>query len=125
VLILRAIGSDLFLGLKGHDDKLAVRCCVQHAAKLVILDSKIVDVLHEAFHHNFVRRLLALRRSVMAKNPAALSRVHVPKGISFEQLGGTFIEHDAAFELAPGVWLLGAGAAGPLGTGIESPPLAP
>ena len=62
----------------------------------------------------------------MAKTPAALSRVHVPAGIftsrlaggreaggllpikaAFEQLGGTFIEHNAPFELLPGVWLLG------------------
>ena len=88
--------------------------------------SNITEVVLTHNHGDHTGGLLALRRSVMAKNPAALSRVHVPAGIftsrlidgrevgglrpiraAFEQLGGTFIEHDAPFELLPGVWLLG------------------
>lgn len=88
--------------------------------------SNVTEVVLTHNHADHTGGLLVLRRSVMAKNPAALSRVHVPAGIftsrllegreagglrpikaAFEQLGGTFIEHDAPFELLPGVWLLG------------------
>lgn len=88
--------------------------------------SNVTEMVFTHNHSDHTGGLLALRRSVMAKNPAALSRVHVPSGIftsrlidgrevggllpiksAFEQLGGTFIEHDAPFELVPGVWLLG------------------
>lgn len=88
--------------------------------------SNVTEVVLTHNHFDHTGGLLAIRRSVMAKNPAALSRVHVPAGIftsrlidgrevggllpiksAFEQLGGTFIEHDAPFELVPGVWLLG------------------
>ena len=62
----------------------------------------------------------------MKTNPAALSRVHVAKGIfysrpgkdgegnsmiatrkEYEATGGTFVEHDQAVELFPGAWLTG------------------
>jgi 7,8-dihydropterin-6-yl-methyl-4-(beta-D-ribofuranosyl)aminobenzene 5'-phosphate synthase len=88
--------------------------------------SNITEVVMTHNHSDHTGGLLALRRSVMAKNPAALSRVHVPSGIfisrlvngredggllpikaDFEKLGGQFIEHSAPFELAAGVWLLG------------------
>lgn len=88
--------------------------------------SNVTEVVLTHNHADHTGGLLALRRAVMAKNPAALSRVHVPAGIftsrlvdgrevgglrpiksAFEQLGGTFIEHAAPFELLPGVWLLG------------------
>ena len=88
--------------------------------------SNVTEVVLTHNHFDHTGGLLALRRSVMARNPAALSRVHVPAGIftsrlidgrevggllpiksAFEQLGGTFLEHDKPFELAPGVWLLG------------------
>jgi 7,8-dihydropterin-6-yl-methyl-4-(beta-D-ribofuranosyl)aminobenzene 5'-phosphate synthase len=88
--------------------------------------SNVTEVVLTHNHADHTGGLLALRRSVMAKNATALSRVHVPAGIftsrlidgrevggllpiksAFERLGGTFIEHDAPFELLPGVWLLG------------------
>jgi 7,8-dihydropterin-6-yl-methyl-4-(beta-D-ribofuranosyl)aminobenzene 5'-phosphate synthase len=89
--------------------------------------SNVTDVVLTHNHGDHTGGLLALRRSVMTKNPAALSRVHVPAGIftsrvdpngrelggllpikpEFEKLGGRFIEHSAPFELVPGAWLLG------------------
>lgn len=89
--------------------------------------SGVTEVVLTHNHADHTGGLLALRRAVMAKNPAALTRVHVPAGIfvsrlapngretggllpikaEFEKLGGTFIEHAGLFELAPGVWLLG------------------
>jgi 7,8-dihydropterin-6-yl-methyl-4-(beta-D-ribofuranosyl)aminobenzene 5'-phosphate synthase len=89
--------------------------------------SAVTDVVLTHNHDDHTGGLLALRRAFMAKNPAALSRVHVPAGIfasrldqagretsgllpiksAYEETGGTFIEHPGPFELAPGVWLLG------------------
>jgi len=88
--------------------------------------STVTEVVLTHNHADHTGGLLALRRAFLAKSPAALSRVHVPAGIftsrlaggreaggllpikaAFEQLGGTFIEHEAPFELVPGVWLLG------------------
>jgi 7,8-dihydropterin-6-yl-methyl-4-(beta-D-ribofuranosyl)aminobenzene 5'-phosphate synthase len=99
---------------------------LRNIAEMRIDLSNVTEVVLTHNHADHTGGLLALRRSVMAKNPAALSRVHVPAGIftsrlvdgreagglrpikaSFEQLGGTFIEHDRPFELAAGVWLLG------------------
>src|SRR5262249_35094052 len=70
--------------------------------------------------------LLTLRRELMKKTPAALSVVHVAKGIfysrpspagegnsmiairaQYEATGGKLIEHDGAVELFPGAWLTG------------------
>ena len=89
--------------------------------------SDITDVVLTHNHGDHTGGLLALRREFMKKNPGALSRVHVPKGIflsrrtaggvetngltpikaEYEGLGGQFVEHAAPFALAPGVWLLG------------------
>ena len=89
--------------------------------------SNVTEVVLTHNHADHTGGLLALRRAVMAKSPAALSRVHVPAGIftsrldtngrelgglrpiksEFEKLGGQFLEHDKPFELFPGVWLLG------------------
>lgn len=99
---------------------------LRNAEELKVDLSNVTEMVLTHNHFDHTGGLLALRRSVMAKNPAALSRVHVPAGIfisrlidgretggllpirsAFEQLGGTFIEHDVPFELAPGVWLLG------------------
>jgi 7,8-dihydropterin-6-yl-methyl-4-(beta-D-ribofuranosyl)aminobenzene 5'-phosphate synthase len=99
---------------------------LRNAEELKVDLSNVTEVVLTHNHFDHTGGLLALRRSVMAKNPAALSRVHVPAGIftsrridgrevggllpiksAFEQLGGTFNEHEAPFELAPGVLLLG------------------
>lgn len=100
---------------------------LDNIAEMRIDLSNVTDVVLTHNHGDHTGGLLALRRSVMAKNPAALSRVHVPAGIftsrldqngrevggllpikaEFEKLGGRFVEHGSPFELAPGVWLLG------------------
>jgi 7,8-dihydropterin-6-yl-methyl-4-(beta-D-ribofuranosyl)aminobenzene 5'-phosphate synthase len=69
---------------------------------------------------------MTLRREFMKKNPAALSVLHVGKGIfysrpeggkegnvmvalrkEYEATGGNIVEHDAPAEIFPGVWLTG------------------
>ena len=77
--------------------------------------------------HLFVHTgLLALRRALKAKNPAALARAHVAPGIFWSRPGpegennpmmalraqylaegGQFIEHARPEEIFPGVWVTG------------------
>jgi len=88
--------------------------------------SDVREVILTHNHDDHVGGLLTLRREFMKTNPAALSIVHVGRGIFFsrpndgkegnamiairkeyEATGGKFIEHDAPVELFPGAWLSG------------------
>jgi 7,8-dihydropterin-6-yl-methyl-4-(beta-D-ribofuranosyl)aminobenzene 5'-phosphate synthase len=92
--------------------------------KVDLSDVREVVLTHN--HDDHVGGLLALRRELMKKNPAALSVVYVAKGIfysrprdgkeenpmieirkEYEATGGKFIEHDQPTELLPGAWLSG------------------
>jgi len=91
--------------------------------KLELSDAQ--DVILSHFHPDHTTGLLPLRRELAKSNPAALSRVHVGKGIflerrgglgpnpmiatkkEFEATGGKFVEHDKPDEILPGVWLTG------------------
>jgi 7,8-dihydropterin-6-yl-methyl-4-(beta-D-ribofuranosyl)aminobenzene 5'-phosphate synthase len=85
--------------------------------------SDVEDVVLSHNHGDHTGGLVSLRRELSKKNPKALSRAHVGRGIfwerqarwitmaerkaSYEQLGGTVIEHDEAVEIHPGIWLTG------------------
>jgi len=87
----------------------------------------ITDVVLSHNHHDHTGGFMTLRRALLQRNPAALSRAHVGKGIfaarkaddgralefmattrrDFETGGGHFIEYDHPVELWNGVWLTG------------------
>jgi 7,8-dihydropterin-6-yl-methyl-4-(beta-D-ribofuranosyl)aminobenzene 5'-phosphate synthase len=86
--------------------------------------SGVQDVILSHFHDDHTTGLMTLRRELSKANPAALSRVHVGKGIflerrgreqnpmlamkkDYESTGGQFIVHDKPDEILPGVWLTG------------------
>lgn len=99
-----------------------------NARELGVDLSNVTDVILSHDHNDHIGGLMALRREFMQKNPAALSRVHVGRGIfwsrgtgddgkeensaialkaAFEATGGKFIEYDKPTELSPGIWLTG------------------
>jgi 7,8-dihydropterin-6-yl-methyl-4-(beta-D-ribofuranosyl)aminobenzene 5'-phosphate synthase len=99
---------------------------LQNAKELGIDLSTVTEVVLTHNHDDHVGGLMTLRREMMKKNPAALSRVHVGQGIfysrpgdkgegnamiaikkEYEATGGTFIEHAHADEIFPGGWLTG------------------
>ncbi len=101
---------------------------VRHNASVLGLDlADITDVVLSHNHADHTGGLLTLRREFAKKNPTAFSRAHVGRGIfwdrgndrhgrphntmpalkpAYESAGGTFIEHAASTELAPGVWFV-------------------
>ncbi len=88
--------------------------------------SDVREVVLTHNHDDHVGGLMTLRREFMKKNPAALSVLHVGKGIfysrpeggkegnvmvalrkEYEATGGKVVEHDGPAEIFPGVWLTG------------------
>jgi 7,8-dihydropterin-6-yl-methyl-4-(beta-D-ribofuranosyl)aminobenzene 5'-phosphate synthase len=87
----------------------------------------IEEVVISHNHADHTGGLVTLRRELMKTHPKALSRVHVAEGIfvprvrpdgragngllqakaAYEALGGRFIVHRQATEIAPGVWFTG------------------
>jgi len=99
---------------------------LRNAQDLNVDLSDVREVILTHNHWDHVGGLMTLRREMMKKNPAALSVVHVAKGIfysrpspqgednqmiairkEYEATGGKFIEHADAVEIFPGVWLSG------------------
>ena len=110
------------------DTGLRPQTVLLNARELGLDLSDITDVVLSHNHQDHIGGLLTLRREFAKKNPRALSRVHVGRGIfwsrgpgddgkeenaaialkaAYEATGGVFIEHDKPAELAPGVWLTG------------------
>jgi 7,8-dihydropterin-6-yl-methyl-4-(beta-D-ribofuranosyl)aminobenzene 5'-phosphate synthase len=99
---------------------------LQNARDLNIDLSDVQEVVLTHNHNDHVTGLLTLRREMMKKNPAALSVVHVAKGIfysrpsaegesnpmiairkAYEATGGRFVENSGGEDIFPGAWLTG------------------
>lgn len=100
---------------------------LKNAVSLKIDLSEVEDVVISHNHDDHTGGLITLRRELMKKNPQAMSRAHVSANIflqrimadgtddngltplraEYERLGGKFILHDSATEIAPGVWFTG------------------
>jgi 7,8-dihydropterin-6-yl-methyl-4-(beta-D-ribofuranosyl)aminobenzene 5'-phosphate synthase len=97
---------------------------LENTRELKVNLNDVQDVILSHFHDDHTTGLMTLRREFSKSNPAALSRVHVAKGIflerrghnpnpmiamkkDFESTGGVFVVHDKAEELFSGVWLTG------------------
>lgn len=98
-----------------------------NAREMKIDLSSVEDVVISHNHGDHTGGLVTLRRELRKANPRALSRVHVAEGIfaprvradgtpgngllraksEYEALGGKFIVHRRAVEIAPGVWFTG------------------
>ena len=100
---------------------------LRNAAELKVELSDITDVVITHNHDDHTGGLITLRRELAKKNPKALTRAHVAKGIftsrldgngregnglspikaEYEALGGSFVEYAGPTRLAPGVWMTG------------------
>jgi 7,8-dihydropterin-6-yl-methyl-4-(beta-D-ribofuranosyl)aminobenzene 5'-phosphate synthase len=100
---------------------------LKNAAELGIDLSDVTDVVLTHNHSDHTGGLLTLRQELSKKNPRALIRAHVGKGIflprldsngadgngllrsraAFEAVGGAFVEHAGPVEILPAVWLTG------------------
>ncbi len=100
---------------------------LKNAKSLGIDLSKVEDVIVSHNHGDHTGGLIALRRELMKRNPLAIGRAHVsgniflprlsgdgadqngltPLKAEYERLGGRFILHEGATQLAPGVWFTG------------------
>jgi len=120
--LVEADGHQILLDTGAHPETVAM-----NARNLKVDLSGIHEVILTHNHGDHVAGLLTLRREWMKKDPAAMSIVHVGKGIfysrpgsggsennpmvairkEYEATGGKFIEHENWSELFPGAWLTG------------------
>lgn len=100
---------------------------LKNAKSLGIDLSDVEDVVISHNHDDHTGGLITLRHELMKKNPSAMSRTHVSANIflprlkadgsddngltplraEYERLGGRFIVHEDATEIATGVWFTG------------------
>jgi 7,8-dihydropterin-6-yl-methyl-4-(beta-D-ribofuranosyl)aminobenzene 5'-phosphate synthase len=120
--LVEADGQRLLVDTGGRPETV-----LRNAAELKIDLSTVTDLVITHNHGDHTAGLIALRREVAKKNPKALSRAHVGRGIflsrlgqdgresngllplkaEYEALGGSFVEHAEPAELLPGIWFTG------------------
>jgi len=103
------------------------RTVLENARELKIDLAQVPMVVLSHNHADHTGGLLTLRRELQATNPAALSRVHVGRGLfwsrptadggdsnlplktraDYEAAGLTFVEHEKPAQILPGVWVTG------------------
>jgi len=101
---------------------------LKNARSLEVDLSTVPEVVLSHSHSDHVGGFVTLRRSVVAKTPAALAKTHVGEGMfyprtsgvprvegnpmiaikgAYEETGGAFVVHTKPVQLYPGVWLTG------------------
>jgi 7,8-dihydropterin-6-yl-methyl-4-(beta-D-ribofuranosyl)aminobenzene 5'-phosphate synthase len=119
--LVEASGRRLLFDTGGRPDTV-----LGNAEALGVDLASIEDLVLSHGHWDHTGGLVALRRELRQRNPAALSRAHVAPGFfaertrggkpfsltpsaqaEYQALGGTFVEHDRPTELWPGVWITG------------------
>jgi 7,8-dihydropterin-6-yl-methyl-4-(beta-D-ribofuranosyl)aminobenzene 5'-phosphate synthase len=119
--LIEADGHKVLLDTGAHANTV-----LENARDLNIDLSDVQDVILTHNHWDHVTGLMSLREEMMKKNPAALSRTYVARGIfysrpspqgeqnqmialkkEYEASGGNFIELDKATGVFPGAWLTG------------------
>jgi 7,8-dihydropterin-6-yl-methyl-4-(beta-D-ribofuranosyl)aminobenzene 5'-phosphate synthase len=119
--LIEADGHRVLLDTGAHPETV-----LQNAHDLHIDLSDVREVILTHNHWDHVSGLMALRKEMMKTNPAALSVVHVARGIfysrpsqqgedntmialkkEYEATGGKFVVHEEAAEIFPGAWLTG------------------
>lgn len=119
--LIDADGHRVLLDTGAHPDTV-----LENARDLKIDLSDVQDVILTHNHWDHVSGLITLRKEMMKRNPSALSRVYVARGIfysrpsqngednrmigvkkEYEATGGKFVELENATEIFPGAWLTG------------------
>jgi 7,8-dihydropterin-6-yl-methyl-4-(beta-D-ribofuranosyl)aminobenzene 5'-phosphate synthase len=121
--LIEADGHRILFDTGSHTDVV-----LRNAQSLKIDLTTVPDVVLSHSHWDHVTGFLPLRESVKSKAPSALARTHVGEGMfyprtiqntglpdnpvllqkaDYERTGGTFVVHDKAIELYPGIWLTG------------------
>jgi 7,8-dihydropterin-6-yl-methyl-4-(beta-D-ribofuranosyl)aminobenzene 5'-phosphate synthase len=100
---------------------------LRNAEELGIDLASVEEVILSHNHRDHTGGLMTLRRELMKRNPRALVRAHVARGMflrrpgpngreangllpdsaAYVALGGSFIEHAGPVEVFPGAWLTG------------------
>jgi 7,8-dihydropterin-6-yl-methyl-4-(beta-D-ribofuranosyl)aminobenzene 5'-phosphate synthase len=119
--LVEADGHKILVDTGGAPDTV-----LKNTRELNIDLSDVRDVLLTHNHGDHTSGLMTLRREMMKRNPEALSRVYVARGIfwsrpknghegnnmvavktEYEKTGGKFIELNEGEEIFPGAWLTG------------------
>jgi 7,8-dihydropterin-6-yl-methyl-4-(beta-D-ribofuranosyl)aminobenzene 5'-phosphate synthase len=115
--LVEADGHRILFDTGAHPDTV-----LRNLKELKVDITDIEEVILSHHHLDHTAGLVTLREEFAKKNPKALSRTYVGKGMflprsgqnpmtaiktAYEKTGGRFIELDAARELYPGIWLTG------------------
>lgn len=122
--LVQADGHCILFDAGRHPDTV-----IRNAEALNVDLSCVTDVVFSHYHFDHTTGLLPLLENLRVENPDAIQRVHVAEGFflprrsatsspagtnlmidrraSIEALGVQFVEHAAAAEIVPGVWVSG------------------